>query len=140
MAIARPPLPPQEPLASLVPGEVPERKRYCSNCGAKLTREVGFCPKCGQEYSFKPSLMPGDLVAGKYEIKGTLAFGGLGWIYLALDTVLSRWVVLKGLLNSKDPNMVALPVKEREFPSPPSSITRLSASTTSLRRGSKASS
>jgi serine/threonine-protein kinase PknG len=110
-----PPLPPQDPLAALIPGEVPERKRYCSNCGLKLTREAGFCRQCGQEYSFRPSLQPGDVVAGKYEIKGTIAFGGLGWIYLALDTVLSRWVVLKGLLNAKDPNMVALAVKEREF-------------------------
>jgi len=55
------------------------------------------------------------VVLGKYEIKGTMAFGGLGWIYLALDTVLSRWVVLKGLLNSKDPNLLAVAVKEREF-------------------------
>src|SRR5262249_29496368 len=82
---------------------------------AKLSRESGFCPKCGQEYSFVPSLKPGDVVLGKYEVKGTLAFGGLGWIYLALDTVLSRWVVLKGLLNSKDPTLVALAGKEREF-------------------------
>jgi serine/threonine-protein kinase PknG len=113
--IPRPPLPPQDPLAALVPGVVPDRKRLCSSCDAKLSREQGFCPKCGQEYSFKPSLNAGDIVAGKYEIKGTIAFGGLGWIYLALDTVLSRWVVLKGLLNSKDPSMVALAVKEREF-------------------------
>ncbi len=55
------------------------------------------------------------MVANKFEIKGTLAFGGLGWIYLGLDVVLSRWVVLKGLLNAKDPNMVALAVREREF-------------------------
>jgi serine/threonine-protein kinase PknG len=55
------------------------------------------------------------MVAGKYEIKGTIAFGGLGWIYLGLDTVLSRWVIMKGLLNSKDPKMVELAVKEREY-------------------------
>ncbi len=55
------------------------------------------------------------MVTGKYEVKGTMAFGGLGWIYLALDTVLSRWVVLKGLLNAKDPRMIEVAVKEREF-------------------------
>src|SRR5580658_4152106 len=98
---ALPPIPPIDPLAALVPGEVPERKRYCSNCDAKLKRESGFCPKCGQQYSFEPTLKPGDVVASKYEVKGTVAFGGLGWIYLAMDTVLNRWVVLKGLLNSK---------------------------------------
>lgn len=48
-------------------------------------------------------------------MKGTIAFGGLGWIYLALDTVLSRWVILKGLLNAMDPGMIAVAVKEREF-------------------------
>jgi serine/threonine-protein kinase PknG len=113
--LARPPLPPLDPLASLVPAVVPERKRFCSNCDAGLKRDAGFCPKCGQEYSFLASLNPGDMVAGKYEIKGTIAFGGLGWIYLALDTVLNRWVILKGLLNSKDPRMLEVAVQEREF-------------------------
>jgi len=98
-----------------VPGEVPERKRFCSNCDAKLNRESGFCPKCGQQYSFAPTLQPGDVVAAKYEVKGTVAFGGLGWIYLAMDTVLNRWVVLKGLLNSKDAHLVRVAVQEREF-------------------------
>jgi len=109
------PLPARDPLATLVPGVVPERKRFCSQCGAKLTRDRGFCAKCGQEYSFIPTLQPGDIVLGKYEIKGTMAFGGLGWIYLAFDTVLARWVVLKGLLNTRDPALAALAVKEREF-------------------------
>src|SRR5262249_47916280 len=113
--LARPPLPPQDPLAAIVPGVVPDRKRYCSSCESPLKRETGFCPKCGQEYSFKPTLEPGALVADKYEIKGTIAFGGLGWIYLALDTVLNRWVILKGLLNSKDPKMLEVAVQEREF-------------------------
>jgi serine/threonine-protein kinase PknG len=112
---ALPPIPPIDPLAALVPGEVPDRKRFCSNCSAKLSHDHGFCPHCGQEYSFTPSLKPGSVVAGKYEVKGTVAFGGLGWIYLAMDTVLNRWVVLKGLLNSKDPNMVRVAVQEREF-------------------------
>jgi len=115
IALARPPLPPQDPLAVLIAPEVPDRKRFCSNCDAKLNREGGFCPKCGQQYSFKPTLGAGDVVAGKYEVKGTIAFGGLGWIYLGLDTVLSRWVILKGLLNAKDPRMIEIAVKEREF-------------------------
>jgi serine/threonine-protein kinase PknG len=113
--LARPALPPLDPLAAVVPGVVPERKRYCSNCDTNLKRDSGFCPKCGQEYSFIPSLQPGDMLADKYEIKGTIAFGGLGWIYLALDTVLTRWVTLKGLLNSKDPRMLEVAVKEREY-------------------------
>lgn len=113
--LARPPLPALDPLAALVPGVVPERKRFCSGCDTPLKRDAGFCPKCGQEYSFLPTLSPGDVVADKYEIKGTLAFGGLGWIYLALDTVLTRWVTLKGLLNAKDPRMLQVAVAEREY-------------------------
>jgi serine/threonine-protein kinase PknG len=112
---ALPPVPPIDPAAALIEPEVPDRKRFCSNCDAKLNRESGFCPKCGQAYSFKPTLEAGSVVAGKYEVKGTLAFGGLGWIYLAMDTVLNRWVVLKGLLNSQDPNMVRVAVQEREY-------------------------
>lgn len=113
--IALPPVPPRDPVTALIPGVVPERKRFCSNCGQKLARERGFCPRCGQEYSFVPTLQPGDFVANKYEIKGTMAFGGLGWIYLAWDTVLLRWVVMKGLLNVKDPALAEIAVREREF-------------------------
>jgi serine/threonine-protein kinase PknG len=104
-----------DPLASIVAPVVPERRRFCSDCDTALKRDAGFCPKCGQEYSFVPTLKEGDSVAGKYEVKGTVAFGGLGWIYLALDTVLNRWVILKGLLNSKDPHMLAVAVQEREY-------------------------
>ena len=32
-----------------------------------------------------------------------------------MDTVLNRWVVLKGLLNSKDAHLVRVAVQEREF-------------------------
>lgn len=113
--LARPALPPIDPLTTLQPGVVPERKRFCSSCESSLKRDAGFCPKCGQEYSFKPTLNPGDVVAGKYEIKGTVAFGALGWIYLGLDTVLNRWVIMKGLLNSKDPRMLEVAVQEREY-------------------------
>jgi serine/threonine-protein kinase PknG len=71
-------------------------------CNAKLTHESGYCPICGQEYMFEPSLKPGDVVDRKYEVKGPVAFGGLGWIYLAWARHLARWVIIKGLLNIKD--------------------------------------
>ena len=60
------------------------------------------------------TLSPGDLVAGQYEVKGAIAYGGLGWIYLGFDTVLSRYVVLKGLLNADD-SARPLAVAERQF-------------------------
>ena len=67
-----------------------------------------------------PGLSTGDLVETRYEILGCLAYGGLGWIYLAKDTNLSdaganRWVVLKGLIDVHDPDAVAAAVNERRF-------------------------
>ncbi len=94
---------------------VPDNKRFCPNCDTKLNHAKGFCPMCGTEYSFIPSLNAGDVVAGQYEVKGAIAFGGLGWIYLGWDKALSRWVVLKGLLNSKDAISAAAAMAERQF-------------------------
>jgi serine/threonine-protein kinase PknG len=95
--------------------EVPPNKRFCPSCDQPLKREHGFCPKCGQEYSFQPTLQPGEVVADQYEVIGCMAFGGLGWIYLARDKTLNRWVVLKGLLNSRDAATAAAAVAERQF-------------------------
>ncbi|MDN5746447.1 MAG: serine/threonine-protein kinase PknG, partial [Nocardioidaceae bacterium] len=79
-------------------------------------RSEGFCPSCGQQFSFTPKLHQGDLVAGQYEVAGALAHGGLGWIYLARDrNVSNRWVVLKGLLNSGDSDALAAAIAEQQF-------------------------
>jgi len=120
-----PPAPPVDPSQAINPHpEVPESKRSCSKCGNAIGRTrdgvpgrtEGFCPQCGQEYSFTPKLQPGDIVAGQYEMVGCLAHGGLGWIYLAKDNNVSdRWVVLKGLLNSGDPDALAAAIAEQQF-------------------------
>jgi len=114
--VSLPSLPSQDPMKLIMENPVvSERKRRCPNCDAKVNRTKGFCPNCGQEYSFEPSLSKGDIINGKFEVKGALAFGGLGWIYLAYDNLLSRWVVLKGLLNAKDEASAAAAVAERQF-------------------------
>ncbi|GAB2983997.1 serine/threonine-protein kinase [Nocardioides montaniterrae] len=104
--------------------QVPEEKRTCPKCGAAVGRgrdgqpgrTEGFCPQCGTAFSFTPKLQQGDLVAGQYEIAGALAHGGMGWIYLARDrNVSNRWVVLKGLLNSGDPDALAAAIAEQQF-------------------------
>jgi serine/threonine-protein kinase PknG len=104
--------------------EVPPHKRICPNpdchddkgSPTPLTRrQAGHCPQCGRRYNFVPTLKPGDVVAEQYEVQGCLAFGGLGWIYLAKDTTLGRWVVLKGLLNTADESAAAAAVAERQF-------------------------
>ncbi|WUJ72707.1 serine/threonine-protein kinase PknG [Kribbella soli] len=103
---------------------VPEDRRNCPNCGNAVGRSrdgqpgrtEGFCPHCRSRYSFSPKLKAGDLVGGQYEVRGCLAHGGFGWIYMAQDrNVSNRWVVLKGLLNSEDPDAVAAAIAEQQF-------------------------
>jgi serine/threonine-protein kinase PknG len=110
--------------AMMVDPQVAEDKRVCPSCGAPVGRSrdgqpgrtEGFCPKCRNPFSFVPKLKAGDLVGGQYEVAGALAHGGLGWIYLARDhNVSDRWVVLKGLLNSGDPDALAAAIAERQF-------------------------
>jgi len=114
--ITLPDLPSIEPeRAIMLDPQVPERKRFCSRCDTLLKRETGFCGKCGLKYNFLPSLKAGDVVGGQYAVRGPIAFGGLGWIYLAFDTLLSRYVVLKGLLNTQDASAAAAAVAERQF-------------------------
>ncbi len=114
--VSVPDLPSTEPeKAIILDPKVPENKRFCSNCNNQLRREKGFCSKCGQKFSFIPTLHPGDLLVEQYEVKGAIAYGGLGWIYLGFDKTLSRYVVLKGLLNTEDASSAAVAVAERQF-------------------------
>lgn len=114
-----------DPLEALMTNPVvPESKRFCWNCGKPVGRSgaegsgasEGWCPACGSPYSFLPQLNPGDIVAGQYEIKGCIAHGGLGWVYLAFDrNVNDRPVVLKGLVHSGDAEAQAIAMAERQF-------------------------
>ncbi len=103
---------------------VPEERRTCPSCGSpvgrsrdgKPGRTEGFCPTCRNPFSFTPKLQEGDVVGGQYVVAGAIAHGGLGWIYAARDrNVSDRWVVLKGLLNSGDPDALAAAIAERQF-------------------------
>ncbi|QEM44928.1 serine/threonine-protein kinase PknG [Mycolicibacterium grossiae] len=115
----------RDPLAALMTNPVvAEAKRFCWNCGKPVGRSSsdgralseGWCPHCGSPYSFLPQLVPGDMVVDQYEIKGCIAHGGLGWIYLAFDTnVNDRPVVLKGLVHSGDAEAQAIAMAERQF-------------------------
>ena len=120
-----PPVPYRDPASAILADpQVPENRRFCASCEQPVGRgqdgraglTEGFCRNCGTRFSFSPKLEPGDLVAGQYEVLGCLAFGGLGWIYLARDhNVSDRWVVLKGLLNTGDADAMAAAVAERQF-------------------------
>ncbi|OIN82832.1 serine/threonine-protein kinase PknG [Mycobacterium malmoense] len=113
-----------DPIEALMTNPVvPESKRFCWNCGKPVGRSdsekgasEGWCPACGSPYSFLPQLNPGDIVAGQYEVKGCIAHGGLGWVYLAVDhNVNDRPVVLKGLVHSGDAEAQAIAMAERQF-------------------------
>jgi serine/threonine-protein kinase PknG len=115
----------RDPLAALMTDPVvAEAKRFCWNCGRRVgratadgpARSEGTCPRCGSPFSFLPQLSPGDMVNDQYRIKGCIAHGGLGWVYLAFDTnVNGRPVVLKGLVHSGDAEAQATAMAERQF-------------------------
>ncbi|SCX22665.1 serine/threonine-protein kinase PknG [Mycolicibacterium fluoranthenivorans] len=117
----------RNPLAALMTNPVvAESKRFCWNCGKRVgrasakdgtpARSEGTCPYCGSAYSFLPQLSPGDMVVDQYLIKGCIAHGGLGWVYLAFDTNVNyRPVVLKGLVHSGDAEAQATAMAERQF-------------------------
>lgn len=111
--------------AVLADPEVPEHNRHCWNCQAAVGRGSspddpgpvsGSCPDCGSMFNFRPPLGTGELIAEQYEVRGCLAHGGLGWIYLAIDhNVSDRWVVLKGLQNPQDFEAHVVALAERQF-------------------------
>jgi serine/threonine-protein kinase PknG len=125
-----PRVPDTDPLEALMTNPVvPESKRFCWNCGRPVGRSdskgegsegkgqsEGWCPYCGSPYTFLPQLRAGDIVAGQYEVKGCIAHGGLGWVYLAVDhNVNDRPVVLKGLVHAGDAEAQAIAMAERQF-------------------------
>lgn len=127
------PPPPVEPLKLLKQDlTIPFSHRVCSNpkCtdpagnpntlvrhgadGQPIILEKGFCGKCRTPFSFE-KVQPGTMVSGQYEIKGPIAIGGCGFVYLAWDINVGQYVVLKGLINSRDPAAVAQAVQEKQF-------------------------
>ena len=120
-----PRVPAKDPVEALMTNPVvAELKRFCWNCGRPVGRSTpdgralseGWCPHCGSAYSFLPQLSPTDTVNDQYTIKGCIAHGGLGWVYLAYDkNVNDRPVVLKGLVHSGDAEAQAIAMAERQF-------------------------
>ncbi|WP_084000871.1 serine/threonine-protein kinase [Actinomadura kijaniata] len=120
-----PPVPARDPESAVLENpEVPEHRRFCSNCDDEVGRgrdgrpgrTEGFCRSCRHPFSFTPKLHKSDLIGGQYEVLGCLAHGGLGWIYLARDrNVSDRWVVLKGLLDTGATDSMAAAAAERAF-------------------------
>jgi serine/threonine-protein kinase PknG len=118
-------MPPVDPTTAIMRDPiVPEGNRYCTGCNAAIgrgrhgrpARLTGFCSKCRTPFFFVPALSPDDLLADQYRVLGCIAYGGMGWIYLAQDErVSNRRVVLKGAINSRDRDAVAASLAERRF-------------------------
>ncbi|HEX5403757.1 MAG TPA: serine/threonine protein kinase [Pseudonocardiaceae bacterium] len=98
-----------------------ESSRFCRSCGKPVGRgrdgqpaqTDGFCAQCGRRFSFSPFLRRGDVVGDRYEVVGVLAHGGVSWIYLTQDLDADRrWVVLKGLIDTADPNAIVAATAE----------------------------
>jgi serine/threonine-protein kinase PknG len=100
----------ENPEAVVLKDPTAEGRKCCADCGSQVGRArgtrpgllKGFCPACGSAFDFEPKLRTGERVGRQYEVAGILTHGGLGWIYLARDTRVGQWVVLKGLLNAGD--------------------------------------
>jgi len=120
-----PSTPYRDPAAAILRDpRVAEQDRYCSGCRRPVGRGTdlgpgsveGTCDHCGTAYSFVPRLQPGRLVGGQYEVLGCLAYGGLGWIHLALDrNVSDRYVVIKGLIHDGSTEALAAAAAETAF-------------------------
>ncbi|WP_421106492.1 tetratricopeptide repeat protein [Streptomyces sp. NEAU-S77] len=104
----------------------PSRGQICGRPGCEETvgapyngepaLSAGFCPRCRHPFDFTPRLRPGDLLGDQYKVIGCVAFGGLGWVYLAEDTQLDRQpVAIKGLINNEDEAALRAAVEERRY-------------------------
>jgi serine/threonine-protein kinase PknG len=86
---------------------VAEENRFCARCqqpagrgdGGEPARLQGFCANCGQPFDFGGS-GPGQVIAGRYEIKRKLGAGSFGAALQAYDRNLGTDVVLKDLTQS----------------------------------------
>lgn len=104
-------LDPGSPAERLAAAERPVR--IVMTCSAKACRtafvpphtaapppDEGHCPLCGAPYDYRPELSrDGPPLQDQYRIRGPIAHGGQGWVYLAEDTHLEDFVAVKGLLN-----------------------------------------
>lgn len=129
------PLPPMEPLKIIRPELIiPREQRVCYNPDCKWVKDPahngvprnlyrerdgvpidqGVCPSCKSPFNFAP-IAKDTVINAQYQVMGPVAVGGFGFIYLAWDLNVGRYVVLKGLLNSKDPEQQANAVQERRF-------------------------
>lgn len=120
-----PPAPYRDPVTAIMKNPmVAEEARFCPGCfepvgrgdGIRPGSAQGRCPRCGAAFSFVPRLRRGEVVGARYEVFGCLSHGGQGWIHLAKDHPnQGRWVVLKGIIHTEDPEAAMAALAEQRF-------------------------
>ncbi|MFE7116886.1 tetratricopeptide repeat protein [Streptomyces sp. NPDC057654] len=104
----------------------PARGQVCANegCGfvvgapyaGQPALTSGYCRNCRHPFDFTPQLRAGDLLGDQYRVVGCIAFGGMGWVYLAEDTKLDdQPVAIKGLINTEDRASLDMALDERRY-------------------------
>jgi serine/threonine protein kinase len=97
----------------------------CDNCQHENSAEANFCQHCGDRLirpSHDATTEAATLIKGRYEVKGFLGKGGMGAVFRAQDTVLTRTVAIKRIRSELAGTLTA----ERRFTNEAVAIARLS--------------
>lgn len=75
----------------------------CPGCGADVLNPDGFCSTCGEDLRAGKTgrLNPDTLLENRYVILKTIGQGGMGAVYLALDTRLNNMLVAVKEMSTK---------------------------------------
>lgn len=80
-----------------------QKERICAFCTKKQRASAKICSQCGIPLDPPTRFQPGKRLAKRYTIQRALTRGGMGEIYLALDTKLfNRVVVIKVMFDYFD--------------------------------------
>jgi len=83
-----------------IPVGAADRRPFCPLCQQRKPQDARFCPGDGS------ALVPG-VVAGRYEVKGQVGEGGMGAVYVVVDTWTQQRFALKVMLEGRQNDLAA---------------------------------